>query len=331
MQYLCRKKGTMIRLLGMGNALTDVLMPIESDELLNVLGLPKGSMQLIDQEQFYRIRTQVSDLPRQLVCGGSAANTVTGASKLGVSSGFIGKVNDDEVGLNYQHDLQYHGVDSLLLKGDQASGQSLVFISPDGERTFATYLGAAANLLSEDIRPELFRNSDLFYIEGYLVQNHDLFLKALEMAKKEGMKVALDLASYNVVEENLDFLNQIIASSVDIVFANEEEAKALTGFQPEEALECMAKQVDIAVVKIGARGAMAIRGKERVLVPAVAANCVDTTGAGDLFAAGFIYGMSNGRSLEECTRYGTITAGKVIEVVGPKMSNSVWEKVRSDF
>mgnify|MGYP001316323175 CR=1 FL=1 len=321
----------MIRLLGMGNALTDVLMPIESDQLLNVLGLPKGSMQLIDEEQFYRIRTQVSDLSRQLVCGGSAANTVTGASKLGVSSAFIGKVNDDEVGINYQHDLQYYGVEPHLLKGDQASGRSLVFISPDGERTFATYLGAAANLLPEDLHPELFRNSNLFYLEGYLMQSHDLFLKAVKMAKNEGMKVALDLASYNVVEENLDFLNQIIASSVDIVFANEEEAKALTGFQPEEALECIAKQVDIAVVKIGSRGAMAIRGDERVLVPAVVSNCVDTTGAGDLFAAGFIYGMSNGRSLEDCTRYGTITAGKVIEVVGPKMSNSVWEQLHSDF
>jgi len=321
----------MIRLLGMGNALTDVLMPIESDHLLNVLGLPKGSMQLIDQEQFFRIRTQVSDLPRRLVCGGSAANTITGASKLGVNSGFIGKINNDDVGLNYQHDLQYYGVESHLLKGDQASGQSLVFISPDGERTFATYLGAAANLLPEDIHPKLFRNSNFFYLEGYLVQNHDLFLKAVKMAKKEGLKVALDLASYNVVEENLDFLSQIIASFVDVVFANEEEAKALTGFQPEEALESIARQVDIAVVKIGARGAMAIRGEERVLVPAVTARCVDTTGAGDLFAAGFIYGMSNGRSLRDCTRYGTITAGKVIEVVGPKMGNSVWEEVRSGF
>lgn len=319
----------MIRLLGMGNALTDVLMPIQSDELLEVLELPKGSMQLIDQARFDRICAQVSGLSRELVCGGSAANTVTGASKLGVRSGFIGKVYHDEVGLNYQQDLQSYGVESYLLKGDQASGQSLVFISPDGERTFATYLGAAANLLPEDIHPDFFRNADLFYMEGYLVQNHDLVLKTLQMAKKEGLKIALDLASYNVVLENLDFLNQMIDSYVDIVFANEEEAKALTGLQPDEALESLSRRTEIAVVKIGAQGAMAIRGKERVQVPAIKAHCIDTTGAGDLFAAGFIYGMSAGLSLSDCTRYGAVTAGKVVEVIGPKMSNTVWDAVRS--
>ena len=321
----------MIRLLGMGNALTDVLMPIVSDGLLGELGLPKGSMQLIDQTQFDRILGLVSALPRHLVCGGSAANTITGASKLGVSSGFIGKTGDDEVGLNYKNDLGLYGVESYLLKGNQASGQSLVFISPDGERTFATYLGAAASLLPEDINPAFFRDYNLFYIEGYLVQNHELILKAVQMAREEGLKVALDLASYNVVEENLDFLNKIISSYVDIVFANEEEARALTGLPPEEAIESIATQVEIAVVKIGARGAMAIRGKEKVLVPALDANCVDTTGAGDLFAAGFIYGLSNGLSLADCTRYGTITAGKVIEVIGPKMSDFNWDAVRSCF
>jgi sugar/nucleoside kinase (ribokinase family) len=321
----------MIRLLGMGNALTDVLIPIGSDDLLQELGLPKGSMQLIDQEQFQRISTRVADFPKHLVCGGSAANTITGASKLGVASGFIGKIHHDEIGVNYQNDLQSYGVKSFLLEGQQASGQSLVFVSPDGERTFATYLGAAACLLPEDIKSDFFQGFNLFYIEGYLVQNHELILKAVQMAKNEGLKVAIDLASYNVVEGNLTFLKNIIASYVDIVFANEEEAKALTGLRPEEAIERIASQVEIAVVKIGERGAMAVQGNERVLMPAVKANCIDTTGAGDLFASGFIYGMSLGRSLADCTRYGTITAGKVIEVIGPKMANSIWDTIRPNL
>jgi len=321
----------MIRLLGMGNALTDVLMSIESDELLQELGLPKGSMQLIDQNQFNKIQARVADLPKHLVCGGSAANTITGASKLGVESGFIGKINKDEVGQNYQNDLESYGVQSYLLHGQQASGQSLVFVSPDGERTFATFLGAAATLLPEDIQPAFFKDYQLFYIEGYLVQNHDLISKAVKMAKESGLKVALDLASYNVVECNLDFLNGIIDSFVDIVFANEEEAKALTGLQPQEALEAIGDRVEIAVVKIGEHGAMARCGNERVQVPAVQANRLDTTGAGDLFASGFIFGMSTGRSLEDCTRYGTVTAGKVIEVMGPKISNSSWDAVRTSF
>lgn len=321
----------MIRLLGMGNALTDVLMTIGSDDLLIELGLPKGSMQLINQEQFSTISTRMAGFPKHLVCGGSAANTITGASKLGVDSGFIGKVHADEVGLNYKEDLHSYGVKSYLLEGQMASGQSLVFISPDGERTFATFLGAAASLLPEDIQKDFFAGSDLFYIEGYLVQNHELILRAVQMARKEGLKVALDLASYNVVEDHLEFLKDLIANYVDILFANEEEAKALTGLQPAEALESLASQVDIAVVKIGEHGAMAVQGKEKVLIPAIEANCLDTTGAGDLFAAGFIYGMSTGKSLADCTRYGTITAGKVIEVIGPKMTSSTWDSIHTHF
>lgn len=321
----------MIRLLGIGNALTDVLIPIESDDLLYELGLPKGSMQLIDQNQFDHIYARVADLPKQLVCGGSAANTIAGASRLGVDSGFIGKVHDDEVGINYKRDLHSYGVQAYLMKDPQASGQSLVFVSPDGERTFATYLGAAANLMPEEIKSEFFQDSSLFYVEGYLVQNHGLILQAVRMAKEAGLKVALDLASYNVVEENLDFLKEIITSYVDYLFANEEEAKALTGMQPDEALESIAEIVEIAIVKIGKHGAMAQCGKERIHIPAVEANCIDTTGAGDLFAAGFIYGMFSGKSLTDCVRYGTITAGKTIESIGSKMSNADWDIVLSSF
>jgi sugar/nucleoside kinase (ribokinase family) len=321
----------MIRLLGMGNALTDVLMSIGSDELLQELGLPKGSMQLIDAEQLRTISARVAAMPKSMACGGSAANTVTGSAKLGVPSAFIGKIFDDEVGHNYHSDMQSYGVRSILLEGDQASGQALVFVTPDSERTFATFLGAAASMTAEDLKPEFFVDSDLFYIEGYLVQNHSLILSAVQMAKKAGLKVALDLASYNVVEANIEFLTHLVNDYVDIVFANEEEAKALTGLQPEEALDHLAGKVDIAVVKIGERGALARQGAEKVQVGAVKANCVDTTGAGDLFAAGFIYGLHAGKSLRECTRYGTITAGKVIEVMGPKMSPVAWDEINTSF
>jgi sugar/nucleoside kinase (ribokinase family) len=321
----------MIRLLGMGNALTDVLMSIGSDELLLELGLPKGSMQLINAEQLQEINDRLVNMPKSMACGGSAANTVTGSAKLGVPSAFIGKIYNDEVGNNYDSDMQSYGVRPILLEGDQASGQSLVFITPDRERTFATYLGAAASMMAEDLKPEFFAGSDLFYIEGYLVQNHNLILSAVQMAKEYGLKVALDLASYNVVEENIEFLTHLVDNYVDIVFANEEEARALTGFQPEEALNHLAGKVEIVVVKIGERGALARCGDESVQVDAIKANCVDTTGAGDLFAAGFIYGLHAGKSLRECTRYGTIAAGKVIEGMGSKMSSAAWSEVCSSF
>jgi sugar/nucleoside kinase (ribokinase family) len=314
----------------MGNALTDVHMSIDSEALLAELGLPKGSMQLIDSAGFEKIIGRTSALGKSISCGGSAANTITGAAKLGVPSAFIGKINNsDETGVLYQRDMESYGVEALLLRDEEASGQAIAFVTPDGERTFATYLGAAANLRMEELSDELFKGYDLFYIEGYLVYNQDLIASAVRMAKANGLKVALDLASYNVVEDNLAFLNDLLGNYVDLVFANEEEAKALTGMEPEAALEKLASKVETAVVKIGSKGALAKRGPEKVRVPAIQANCLDTTGAGDLFAAGFIFGMHLGKSLEECTRFGTVTAGKVIEVMGPKMSSETWTEINS--
>lgn len=319
----------MVRLLGLGNALTDVHMALESDNLLVELGLPKGSMQLIDSIGFEKINERMTSFQKSVSCGGSAANTVTGASKLGVPCSFIGKVNSDEIGALYKKDMESYLVKTFLLLDSESSGQALAFVSMDGERTFATYLGAAANLTPEDLQPIYFDNHDLLYLEGYLIFNQDLVLKTLQIAKEKGLKIALDLASYNVVEANRDFLKTILENFVDLVFANEEEAKALTGKDPEDALEILSTYCEIAVVKVGAEGAFAKSGSEKVHVPAIIAKRVDTTGAGDLFAAGFIYGMHLGKTLEECTRFGTITAGKVIEVMGPKMSQETWDEIKS--
>ena len=321
----------MFRILGMGNALTDVLIPVETDEMLHELRLPKGSMQLIDHSQFINIQKRISDFSTSLVCGGSAANTITGAARLGLQAGFIGKIHEDEVGKNYRRNLKSYGVSPLLLDDVQPSGRSLVFITPDGERTFATYLGAAGALRPDGLTPDMFSSYDLFYIEGYLVQDHELIQTALYMAKEAGLKTALDLASFNVVESNRDFLKSLIESYVDIVFANEEESKALTGMDPDDALAWIGSKADVSVVKLGSKGAMAMRGTEKVQIPATVSHCVDSTGAGDLFASGFLYGMSLDRTLTDCVRYGTITAGKVIEFIGPKMDNQGWESIMNDL
>ncbi|MDP4277573.1 MAG: adenosine kinase [Bacteroidota bacterium] len=321
----------MYRILGMGNALTDVLIQVDSDIILSELGLPKGSMQLIDQPLFLQLQKRIKELPKQMACGGSAANTITGVSKMGVKAGFIGTVHQDEVGDNYRNDLLSYGVAPYLLEDSQPSGQSIVFITPDHERTFATYLGAAASMEASMLKPALFDGYDLFYIEGYLVQNHELIRTAIRMAKDAGLKVALDLASYNVVEGNLDFLKELIQTQVDIVFANEEEAKSLTGLEPEAALEWMAGQVETAVVKLGKKGAIGKQDGNVVRMPASSATRVDTTGAGDLFAAGFLYGVANRKDFSECLRYGSIAAGKVIEYVGSKIDQTGWDAVMNAF
>lgn len=318
----------MTKVLGLGNALVDVLISIENDEILKNLNLPRGSMQLVD-ENFLSMATEATKgLKQSIAAGGSAANTINGLANIGIPCSFIGKINNDKFGEYYHDDMVKSGIKPILLKGKAQTGRATVFISKDSERTFGTYLGAAIEMVPEEITPNMFDGFGYFHIEGYLVQNHDLIRRAMQLAHEKGVKVSLDLASYNVVEANRDFLKEMIEKYVDILFANEEEAKAFTGKTPEESLHEFAKMVDIAVVKVGSKGSM-IKSKDEVVnVGVIKVNPVDTTGAGDLYAAGFIYGLAKNLSLEKCGKIGAILSGKVIEFVGPKMSQNTWTEIR---
>ena len=202
-------------------------------------------------------------------------------------------------------------------------------ISPDGERTLVTHLGAALELSAAEIGESLFAGYDCLYVEGYLVQNHELITRAVQLAKGCGLQVALDLASFNIVDENRDFLLNLVRDYVDIVFANEEEAKAFTHeSEPVNALQAISELTDLAVVKTGMRGALIKRGSEVVQVGILAAaKRVDTTGAGDFYAAGFLAGLCEGLTLRQCGTIGAITAGKVIEVVGTTFGEETWDEI----
>jgi len=182
-----------------------------------------------------------------------------------------------------------------------------------------------------DIKPELFQGWDIFYVEGYLVANPTMLKKAIETAKAQGMTIAIDLASYNVVEESHDFLLDLVNNYVDIVFANEKEAFAFTGMEPEAAVNYIAKRCDIAVVKVGAKGALVQRGNEIFTIPPMEANVIDTTGAGDMWAAGFLAGLVKGKDLQTCGLMGAIVAKNTIEVMGAKMDETHWEKVHNEI
>ena len=316
-----------MKVLGMGNALVDVLAIIENDDLLENMNLPKGSMQLVDREKFEKISEEVSKLNAEIVSGGSASNTIVGLSRLGVKTGFVGRIGKDHFGKYYKSDLIAHKVTPLLSEVDEISGVASTFISKDGERTFGTYLGAAALLNADDFNERDFVGYDYFYIEGYLVQNYELIREALSLAKKAGLKIILDFASYNVVEDNKEFLLEVISQYVDIVFANEEEAKALLGVEPEDALSLLAKDLDVAIVKNGSKGSWVQRGEEKIFVPALTVDCVDTTGAGDLYASGFIYGLTKDFPLVTCARIGTLLAANVVQVIGAKIPEDKWQKV----
>jgi len=314
----------MKKILGMGNALVDVMIPLESDGILEILDLPKGSMQLVDKERSNAVLTALKDYKKSQSAGGSAANTIHGLAMLGAQTGYIGVIGEDELGGFFVRDLIQAGVEPHMIHSRQETGRAIALVTPDSERTFATFLGAAIELSAENLRPDMFKGYSYFHIEGYLVQNHELIRRAVALAKENGLIVSLDLASYNVVEANKEFLQQIISEYVDILFANEEEAKALTGYEPENALTEIGKFVEIAVVKTGGKGSLVKTISEYCEIGVIPVSPIDTTGAGDLYASGFLYGHASGLSLQKCGELGALLAGNVIEFMGSKMSPERW-------
>jgi sugar/nucleoside kinase (ribokinase family) len=321
----------MKKIIGLGNALTDILLRIENDVVLSELNLPKGSMQLIDEAKMHEIAAFFANQTSVMATGGSASNTINGIVKLGIQGAFFGKIGKDEVGDFFKNDSIKNGVKPDLLHSETPSGRCTVLVSSDGERTLCTYLGAACELLADEINLKIFEDYSIFHIEGYLVQNHELISTAVKLAKSAGLLVSIDLASYNVVESNLDFLTDLIANYVDIVFANEEEARAFTGKEPYEAVIAISDLCEIAIVKTGKDGSYIKKGEEIVNVKPRISDCIDTTGAGDLYASGFLYGLASGLSLDACGKIGSIVAGNVVEVIGAKMSDERWENIKSEI
>lgn len=318
----------MKRILGIGNALVDVLTKVDNEQILSELHLPKGSMQLLSTEAYAEVTRRMQALPTKLTTGGSACNTLLALSHLDAPTGMIGKIGDDENGRFFASYFAQRGISTRLLHDSRPTGVASTFITPDGQRTFGTYLGAAARLTADELQQTWFEGYDYFYIEGYLVQNHDLVLRAIELAHAAGCEVCLDLASYNIVEADLDFFRALMPS-IDIVFANEQEAQALTGLEARAALDALAATCHMAVVKIGKHGVWACHGTEVAHcaardVPLV----VDTTAAGDYFAAGFMHALAAGEPLATCIARGSLLAGHIIEVVGTELPDATWQQLR---
>jgi len=317
----------MMQILGIGNALVDVMTLIDNDNILEKFSLPKGSMQLVDGEKSALIKSGTSQFKRNRVSGGSAANTIHGLAMLGINTGFIGSIGKDDTGDFFENDMKNAGVKTFLTRRNSVTGTAVAIISPGSERTFATHLGAAVELDSDDLHDEYFRDFNILYMEGYLILNKALVEKACLFAKKNNMKIALDLASYNVVDAKLADFKEIIENYIDIVFANEEEAKSFTGLPPFEALNAISKLCEIAVIKVGGEGSLVKRGEEVIKIGTIQVNCIDTTGAGDLYASGFLYGYAKGFPLDVCGQFGSVLAGHVIEIVGARMDKTRWGKI----
>jgi sugar/nucleoside kinase (ribokinase family) len=317
----------MAKILGLGNALVDIMIQLPDDELLIEFVLPKGSMHHVERKAIDLLLEKTNTLHQEITSGGSAANAIHGLARLGNFTAFIGKTGPDYLGKIFHRDMINSGISPMLIPSLTETGTAVAFVSPDSERTFAVFLGAALELSHTELQENHFKQFDVLHIEGYLVQNHQLIESAMKMAKNAGLKISLDLASYNVVEAHYEFLHGIVKKYVDIVFANEEEALAFTGSDPEQAVYELSQQCEIAIVKTGAKGSLIQSGDKIHRIGIIPAKVIDTTGAGDLYAAGFLHGLLKGMPLNKCGEAGAILSGNVIRYIGAKIPGEAWQEI----
>ncbi len=319
--------------IGLGNALMDLLIEVDDRHLLE-LNLKKGEFHLVDavkaQQLLQKIKEQ--ELKMEIVPGGSAANTLKGIALLGGGAILCGKVGKDEHGEMYVQQMNGQGVISRINKHNSTTGHCVTFITPDTERTFSVHLGAALELYPEDILEEDIAKSKIMHLEGYQLEGKtkETVLQAISLAKKHDTLISIDLADPGVVRRNKEFFQKLL-SDVDIVFVNEKEAREFTGLEEEDAARELANSCKIAVVKVGEKGSYICRGKELVKIGIVKAKAIDTTGAGDSYAAGFLYGYCNKWSLESSGKLGALLAAKVVEQKGVGMKGIDGEELKSQI
>ena len=318
-----------MKILGIGNALVDILIKLPDEKLLCELNVTKGSMNLIDAEQRKMIFEKIKSFTVTQTTGGSVSNTTLALKQLGGPVGFMGKVGNDVFGDFYLKEMTDLDIELHIIQENTFSGTAIALITPDGERTFCTYLGAAANMRKTDLDSSVFEQYTHLYIEGYLVQNHELIEAALATAKSLQMTTILDLASYNVVASDKEFIQSLIDCYIDILFANEEEAMALTGKSSELAIHEIAEKVPTVIVKEGANGSWVKQADLFTHIPVYKEiKPLDTTAAGDYYAAGYFYGMINRMNPEKCAKLGTLLSYYIIQVIGTKLPEETWAEIR---
>ena len=314
---------TRLDVLAIGNAIVDVIAETD-DAFLDREGLTKGSMRLIDADEATRLYDHMG--PAREISGGSAGNTAAGVAALGARAGFVGQVAPDQLGDFYIHDLRATGVEFITPPADFGvpTARSMVLVTPDGHRTMNTFLGAAQHLPVTALDEKQIQDAAILYLEGYLWDPETpryAMIKAIDVARAASRKVAFTLSDSFCIDRHRDGLNQLIDSGrVDILFANEGEIQALAGVPHfDTAVAAVQAKVATLVVTRSEKGAIACRGDEAVQVSAEPVEqVVDTTGAGDLFAAGFLTGYTQGRSLHDSLRMGAIAAAEVISHYGAR-------------
>ena len=319
------------KVLGIGSPLVDILANVSEEFVAGIAG-DKGGMEMVDSEQLEALLTQVENT--SLATGGSAGNTILGLLKLGAPASLLGKIADDTRGRFYKNTFREAGSDVTTLKNceQQPTGTCLSLVTPDAERTMRPFLGAAMGFSPDEVDVEELKNFDHAHIEGYVLFNPPLAATVFAATKEANLTVSLDLASFEVVGANKAILPGILRNHVNMVFANEEEAKAFCGSEdPKVALDALSELCDTVVVKLGAEGAWIRHFGEDTFVPANKVEAIDTTGAGDLWASGFLYGMLAEKSVEQSATLGAKAGAAVVQIMGANLSDDTWNEIKKSI
>ncbi|MCP9774742.1 adenosine kinase [Cyanobium sp. WAJ14-Wanaka] len=307
---------------GIGNAIVDVLVQAD-DAFLDNHNLTKGTMALVDEGQAERLYASAG--PGLETSGGSAANTLAGIAQLGGRAGFIGRVRDDQLGAIFAHDIRAVGAryETPAASSGASTARCLILVTPDAQRTMCTYLGASVGLDPADLDLEMVAQAQVLYLEGYLWDSDEAkqaFIAAADVARSHGGKVALSLSDAFCVERHRESFQALVDGHVDVLFANEMEITALYKSNSfEEALEQVRGRCAIAALTRSEQGSTVLSGDQTFTIPPYSLGpLVDTTGAGDLYAAGFLFGLTRGEDLERCGQLGSLCAGAVVTQLGPR-------------
>ena len=307
---------------GIGNALVDLQVQVD-DDFLKTLDVPKGQMLLVDEDQQEKVLSALGNHKVNKCSGGSAANTIVGIAELGGTASYCGKVASDALGTFYSNDLEKVGVELFNENSTGQTGTSLVMITPDAERTMMTHLGVSATLNSDDINPESIKGAEYVYIEGYLFTGEsstEAAMKTIDIAKAAGVKVALTASDPFVINMCKGLFWQLIEGPVDLLFCNEQEAQALTGL--DDAIACaneIHKHCENVVITLGEKGSIIMHENELIPIEGKEVTAIDTTGAGDMYAAGILYGITNGLSWKHSGHLASHAAAQVVSQLGARL------------
>jgi sugar/nucleoside kinase (ribokinase family) len=314
-------------IIGIGAPIIDQILQV-SEEYLATLPGRKGGMELIDSNSIDRIIKNSGSQPLMLP-GGSGSNVIRGLANFGHSCALIGRIGNDEIGKKFIHGLKELAIQPLYTKTPTATAQVLCLVTPDGQRTFRACMGASQEMSDNDLDPTLFQDVKLVHIEGYALLNAKLAQRAMEYAKAAGAKVSFDLASFEIAESYRDTVVDLLWRYTDIAFANEDETSMLTGVNdPMRGCSLLKDLCKIAVVLLGKKGCWVGHQEKLLKCDAYPVDPVDTTGAGDLFASGFLHGYLSDLPLEVCAHYGALTAAAVVQVLGAEMAPQIWHQLR---